>query len=75
MRILYLLLLIIFLGAIAIFAWQNTEPTVMRFLNQSMSAPLAAVIAGVYVLGMFSGWTVVGLLKRSIRRVAERPKV
>jgi hypothetical protein len=35
---------------------------------------MSLIIAVVYLLGMVSGWTVVGFLKRSIKRVTERPK-
>jgi hypothetical protein len=37
-----------------------------------VSCPMALFIAIVYVLGMVSGWSVFGFLKRSIQRVAER---
>jgi hypothetical protein len=33
---------------------------------------LSLVIVGVYVLGMFTGWTVVGIVRRSYQRAIER---
>jgi uncharacterized integral membrane protein len=65
--------LIVF-GAVAVFAVQNNEAVTLRYLDRSVSTSLPLLIAAVYVLGMVSGWTVVGFLKRSLRRVAERGK-
>jgi uncharacterized integral membrane protein len=74
MRVFYFLVLLIILAGIGVFAIQNHEPTMITFFNQSISCPLSLVIAAAYVLGMLSGWTVVGFLKRSIERVTERPR-
>jgi hypothetical protein len=46
----------------------------LKYLDRSVSCPMSLLIAVVYLLGMVSGWTVVGFLKRSIQRVTERPK-
>jgi hypothetical protein len=35
---------------------------------------MAVLIGVVYFLGMVSGWTVVGFLKRTLQRVTERRK-
>ena len=52
--------------------WDQDEVTV-RFLDWSTTASLAHLAAIAYGLGMLSGWTVVGMLRRSIRRVTEGP--
>jgi uncharacterized membrane protein YciS (DUF1049 family) len=57
--------------AVAIFALQNSEDVTLQYLNKSAVLPMAALIGAVYLLGMISGWTVVGFLKRSFRRVTE----
>jgi lipopolysaccharide assembly protein A len=62
-------LLLIFLGAVAIFALQNREPVELQFLSWSLRAPLALEVVAVYLLGMVSGWTVVAFVRRSIHRV------
>ena len=61
--------LLIFLGALAVFALQNTQLVAIRFLNWSVSAPFALLAVLLYLLGMLTGWTVLSFLKRSIRRV------
>lgn len=72
MRLFYFILLLLFVGVVAWFAYQNKDPVTIKYLDKERSFPLPAVVAATYVLGMFSGWTVVGMLKRSIRRVTER---
>jgi uncharacterized membrane protein YciS (DUF1049 family) len=74
MRVVYLLILLLVLAAVVLFAVQNHETVTLQYLNQSVSIPMHVLIGVVYVLGMVSGWTVVGFLKRSIQRVTERHK-
>ena len=71
MRIVYFIILLTFLGAVGIFAWQNQETITLLYLDRSVACPLALLIGIVYVLGMLSGWTVVGVVRRSLRRVSE----
>ena len=72
MRIVYLIILLIVLAAVIVFAVQNNEEITLRYLNQSLSSRLPVLIAVVYLLGMLTGWTFVGFLRRSVRRVTER---
>lgn len=74
MRFVYLILLLILVVAVAIFAMQNNEIVTLRYLDRSITSSLPLLIAVVYLLGMVSGWTVVGFLKRSVQRVTERQK-
>jgi uncharacterized integral membrane protein len=68
MRFLARLLFVLLLAAIVIFAWQNAENVSVAFLNQGLNAPMAVFIAVSYLLGMFSGWLVFGLMRRSLAR-------
>lgn len=72
MRLFYFILLVIFVGALVAFAVQNRDPVAIKFLDWGGSYPLPVLLAAAYVLGMFSGWTVVGMVRRSLRRVTER---
>ena len=72
MRFFYFLLLVLFLGAVTVFAVQNKDPITVKYLDREASYPLAAIVGAAYVLGMFSGWTVVGMVRRSFARVTER---
>ena len=73
MRVIHFLILLLLLGAIGIFALQNREVIALQYLDRSVSCQLSLLIAIVYLLGMVSGWTVVSLVRRSLRRVSERP--
>ena len=72
MRTFYFIILLIVCAAIALFAVQNNEAITVRYLDQSMSTTLPLLMLAVYLLGMVSGWTVVGFLNRSLRRVTQR---
>jgi uncharacterized integral membrane protein len=74
MRYVQALLLLVFLGAVGLFAAQNTDVITVRFLNKAINAPVALLSLAVYVLGMLTGWTVVAFVTRSLRRVAEHPR-
>lgn len=72
MRFVYLLILLLALAAVVVFAVQNNETVTLRYLDQSIMCALPLLIAIVYLLGMVSGWTVIGMLRRSLHRVTER---
>jgi lipopolysaccharide assembly protein A len=74
MRFICLLILILVLVAVIVFAVQNSDTVTLRFLGSSISTSMTVMVAAVYLLGMVSGWTVIGLLKRSLRRVTETRK-
>lgn len=74
MRFLLGFILLIFLGALGVFAVQNTQTLTVKFLNWSLTAPLALVSVGIYFLGMLSGWNVVAFLRRSIHSVTTEPR-
>jgi uncharacterized integral membrane protein len=74
MRALYITVLVLIVAALAIFAYQNDESVTLRYFRRSITLPISLLIAAVYVLGMVSGWTVVGFLRRSWRGALERPQ-
>jgi uncharacterized integral membrane protein len=67
MRLTYFLILLFVAGAIGVFALENREAMSVQFLDQSISSPRWLMIAVVYLLGMVSGWMVVGLVRRMMR--------
>lgn len=74
MRVIYAVLLLLFLAAVGAFAWQNQEAVSINYLNHTVQYPMAAVVGVAYALGMLSGWTVVGFVKSSLRRVTDRER-
>ena len=80
MRFVYFLFLLVFVAVIAIFVVENREEVPLKFSvpftdfsRELGPAPLSLVLVGAYFLGMLSGWTVVGFVKRSFERVTEAP--
>ena len=70
-RFFYFVVFLILIGAIAIFAYQNSGAVPVQFLQWETSTTLAVVVGASYLLGMLSGWTVVGMLRRSFNRATE----
>jgi uncharacterized integral membrane protein len=71
MRFLCFLFLLAFLAAVGIFAWQNQYEVRVTWLQWGYTGSLALVVGAAYLLGMLSGWTIVGMLRRSFRRASE----
>jgi len=72
MRLFYMLILLVLVGAIALFTLQNSEVVTLRCIDRSVSLPMSYLIGGAYALGMLSGWTVVGIFRRSLRHATAR---
>ena len=73
MRAVSIFFLLVFVGALGIFAFQNQQEMTIEFLDWSLTAGVPVIAAAIYLLGMLSGWTIVGMLRRSFRRVVEEP--
>ena len=71
MRALCFLFLIGFACVVGVFAYQNDRPEVISLFGESREVRFPVLVGCVYLLGMLSGWTVVGVLKRSLQRIAE----
>ena len=72
MRWFYLVLLLVIVAMIVVFIVQNHENQTVMFFNRKMTAPLSFFFVAVYFLGMWSGGTVVGLVKRAYRHATQR---
>jgi lipopolysaccharide assembly protein A len=72
-RFFCMVFLLLFVGAIGVFAWQNRDDVTLHFLNWTVVTSLAVVAGASYALGMLSGWSVVGMIRKSIHRVTDRP--
>jgi uncharacterized integral membrane protein len=65
------IVLLVFLAVVFVFAIQNLPSVPVQFLTWRGNFPLASLIVGAYVLGMLSGWSVLGFIRKSIHRVRE----
>ena len=67
MRWFHILIVVLFAAATLLFALQNLEVVTMSFLGFSVRAPLAVLVAIIYLLGMVTGGSAWSLLRRSIQ--------
>jgi uncharacterized integral membrane protein len=65
-RWLYLAIVVLFVAALIIFVFQNTERVSMSFLTFGLTLPLAALAFIIYVLGALTGGSLYGLIRRSV---------
>ena len=72
MRWVYLVLLLVIVAIIVVFVAQNREDATVEFINQRLTAPLSVYFVAVYFLGMWSGGTVVGFVKRAYQHATGR---
>ena len=72
MRWVYLVLLLVIVTIIVIFIAENRENETVWFFNQRITAPLSLFFVAVYFLGMWSGGTVVGFVKRAYHHATGR---
>lgn len=74
MKVLYFLFLVAFAAVVGLFAYQNNRPETVTFGDRSWELSLPALVGLAYLLGMLSGWTVVGMVRRSWRHTVEATK-
>ncbi len=66
MRWLYLAIVVLFVAALIIFVFQNTESVSVSFLTGAITLPIALVVFVVYLLGAMTGGSLYALLRRSV---------
>jgi uncharacterized integral membrane protein len=74
MRFISFLFLVVFAGAVVAFAMQNQHDVTVTYFQWGYTGSIAVIVAAAYLLGMLSGWSIVGILRRSLSRVTERPE-
>jgi lipopolysaccharide assembly protein A len=72
MRFIQAIILLAFLGAVGLFAVQNTEAITVAFWTWKAPVSVALLTIAAYLLGMVSGWTVLSFVTRSLRRVSSQ---
>jgi lipopolysaccharide assembly protein A len=65
-RWLYLAVVVLFVVALIIFVFQNTQSVDISFLALGVTLPLAVLVFVVYLLGALSGGSLYALLRRSV---------
>jgi uncharacterized integral membrane protein len=65
MRWVHLTVIILLAAAILVFILENRDVVTVSFLAYSIRAPLAILIAVVYVIGAFTGGSLFAVVRRS----------
>jgi uncharacterized integral membrane protein len=65
-RWIYLAIVVVFVAALIIFIFQNTQSVDVSFLALGVTLPLAILVLVAYVLGALSGGSMYALLRRSV---------
>jgi uncharacterized integral membrane protein len=73
-RIIFLIIVMAFCALVATFAFQNLQSVTVIFLGLQLTAPLAILIALVYVFGMATGGGLFSFLRYSLHK-ATSPQV
>jgi hypothetical protein len=71
MRWIYLVLLLVIVTIVVAFIVENNEKTTFTLFSKSLTVSLSWFVIAVYFLGMWTGGTVVGFIKRAYHRATE----
>ncbi len=71
MRFFSFLLLVAFAAAVGCFAYTNDHVVTVNLAGRVVEVSMPILAGAVYLLGMFTGWAVVGMLRSSLQRVTE----
>ena len=66
MRWIHLTVIVLLAAVTIVFAVQNFEIVTVTFLRNSARAPLALLVAIIYILGMATGGSLLALLRRTL---------
>jgi uncharacterized integral membrane protein len=73
MRWVHLGFLVVVCLALTVFALQNRDDVTLTVYGWTVTGPAVLVLGVTYLLGMLTGWSVVGVLRRTIKRATEAP--
>ncbi|MGE0595715.1 MAG: hypothetical protein AB7P07_05090 [Hyphomonadaceae bacterium] len=74
MRYVFLIIIVLFLAMIAAFAFQNLQSVTVAFIGLQLTAPLAVLVALVYLLGMATGGSLFTFLRYSLHKATTAPR-
>jgi lipopolysaccharide assembly protein A len=73
MRVLCFLFLLAFAGVAGLLAYENQSEITLTLFTRTFTTTVPILVGLTYLAGMLSGWTVVGMLRRSFSRVIREP--
>jgi putative membrane protein len=71
-RYLYIALIVVFAGIVLLFKIQNMDSVTVSLFSMSVTLPTSVMVLLVYILGMFTGGFVLGLLRTWTNKATSR---
>lgn len=72
MRFVYIALIVLITLAVLLFKVQNLDTVTVSFLSMDFTLPISILIILVYILGMVTGSSLLGLMRSLIRKVSPK---
>jgi len=72
MRYLYMALIALFVGVVALFKVQNLETVTVSLFSASVTLPVSVLVLLIYVLGMLTGGFLLALLRTWVKGATRR---
>jgi uncharacterized integral membrane protein len=72
MRFVYIALIVLITVAVLLFKVQNLDTVTVSFLSTSFTLPISILIILIYILGMVTGSSLLGLMRSIIRKASPR---
>lgn len=63
MRYVYMALIVVFTAVVLLFKFQNLQSATVSLFSASITLPVSILVIGIYILGMFTGGSLVALLR------------
>lgn len=74
MRFVYILLVVLFTAIVVLFKFQNLDTATVSLFSSSITLPVSILVILIYVLGMFTGGSLLAFLRTSYRHAAQNYK-
>ena len=72
MRFIYIALIVLITVAVLLFKVQNLDTVTVSLLSMDFTLPISILIILVYILGMVTGSSLLGLMRSLIRKASPR---
>lgn len=77
MRYIWLLIFLITVAIVGIFAYENNEPVAINYWDRNLAVesihlPMSLLIGATYLLGMLTGWVVIGFLRQTVQHMTDK---
>jgi uncharacterized integral membrane protein len=72
MRVVYIALIVLLTAVVVLFKFQNLQSATVSLFSASVTLPMSILVAGIYILGMLTGSSLVALLRTWVAAARQR---